>query len=118
MRKKHSERLPLAPAALHILLALAGEELHGYGLMQEVERQSDGCYKLGPGTLYDNLQRLLGEGLVEEVKRAGSEDPRRRYYRLSSLGRGVLREEIARLEGVVRDGRLRLGSAKTRTAPA
>ena len=118
MKRHHNEWLPLAPATLHILLALAGEELHGYGIMQEVERQSGGCYKLGPGTLYDNLQRLLGQGLVEELKRAGCDDPRRRYYRLSTLGRGVLREEIARLEGVVRDGRLRLGTAKSRTAPA
>ena len=117
MRKKHSGYLPLAPATLHILLALAGGELHGYGIMQEVERQSDGCYKLGPGTLYDNLQRLLDEGMAEEAKRSGDDDSRRRYYRLSSLGRGVLCEEISRLEGVVRDGRLRLGTAKTRTAP-
>ena len=108
--------LPLAPATLHILLALAGEELHGYGIMQEVARQSEDRYKLGPGTLYDNLQRMVDLGLVQEVSRRGADDPRRRYYRLSSLGRGVLSAEIARLEGVVRDARLRLQTAKPRGA--
>src|SRR5882724_4022165 len=90
--------LPLPPATLHILLALAGEDLHGYGIMQEVARQSDGKYKLGPGTLYDNLQRLMEQELVQEMDRP--DEPRRRYYRLSSLGQGVLSAEIARLEGV------------------
>jgi DNA-binding PadR family transcriptional regulator len=98
--------LPLAPATLHILLALAGEDLHGYGIMQEVSRQSDGRYKLGPGTLYDNLQRLLDQGWIEEL--GPTEEARRRYYRLSSSGRRILSSEIARLEGVVREGRIRL----------
>ena len=113
--------LPLSPATLHILLALAGENLHGYGIMQEVARQSEGRYKLGPGTLYDNLQRMLEQGLVQEVTRraanhGSNDDPRRRYYRLSSLGRSVLSGEIIRLEGVVRDARLRLQTAKPRGA--
>src|SRR5678816_2445004 len=107
MKDDASRFLPLSPATLHILLALAGEDLHGYGIMQEVARQSDGRYKLGPGTLYDNLQRLLGQGLVQETGHSG-DDPRRRYYRLNAAGRKVLSAEIARLEGVVRDGRLRL----------
>src|SRR5215471_14422468 len=101
--------LPLAPATLHILLSLAGEDRHGYGIMQEVRRQSDGKYKLGPGTLYDNLQKLIERNLVDELgQRPGDDDPRRRYYRLSSLGRGVLSAEIARLDDVVRVGKLRL----------
>ena len=109
--------LPLSPAALHILLALAGGDLHGYGIMQEVMRQSGGRYKLGPGTLYDNLQRLLEQRLAQEAgARAGDEDSRRRYYRLSSLGRSVLTAEVARLEGVVRDARVRLQAAKPRRA--
>lgn len=108
--------LPLTPATLHILLALAGEDLHGYGIMQEVSRQSEGQYKLGPGTLYDNLQRLLEQGLVQEVSRVDLEQPRRRYYRLDTLGGRVLTAEIARLEGVIREGRLRLGSARPRRA--
>ena len=107
--------LPLSPATLHILLALAGEDLHGYGIMQEVSRQSEGRVKLGPGTLYDNLQRLLDSGLVQEAGHSGAVS-RRRYYRLNSIGRGVLKAEIARLEGVVRDGRARLQGAKPRRA--
>jgi DNA-binding PadR family transcriptional regulator len=66
--------LPLAPAALHILLCLAAEPKHGYGIMQEVDRQSDGQYKLGPGTLYDNLQKLMNQGLVEEGPRPKADD--------------------------------------------
>jgi DNA-binding PadR family transcriptional regulator len=108
--------LPLAPATLHILLALAAEDLHGYAIMQEVARQSEGRYKLGPGTLYDNLQRLMHQGLVQEAGRRADEDSRRRYYRLSSLGRGVLSAEIGRLEGVVRQARLHLTTPKPRRA--
>jgi DNA-binding PadR family transcriptional regulator len=109
MKEDIGSFLPLSPATLHILLSLAGEELHGYGIMQEVQRQSDGQYKLGPGTLYDNLQKLIDRRLVEELgHRPGDDDPRRRYYRLSSLGRGVLTAEIARLDGVVREGKMRL----------
>jgi DNA-binding PadR family transcriptional regulator len=99
--------LPLAPATLHILLALAGENLHGYGIMQEVSRQSEGRYKLGPGTLYDNLQRLMKQSLVEEVAGPQDANSRRRYYRLSSLGQSVLSAEIARLDGVVKEARTR-----------
>jgi DNA-binding PadR family transcriptional regulator len=109
MREDTSSFLPLSPATLHILLSLAGEELHGYAIMQEVQRQSEGKYRLGPGTLYDNLQKMIERRLVEDVgQKAGDEDPRRRYYRLSPLGRGVLAAEIARLDGVVREGKLRL----------
>ena len=117
MDQDWSAFLPLSPATLHILLALAGEDRHGYGIMQEVARQSAGRYKLGPGTLYDNLQRLLNQGMVEEAqRRSAGDDPRRRYYRLTGMGRGVLSAEIARLEGVVRDGRLRLRVPNPRTA--
>ena len=108
--------LPLSAATLHILLSLAGEELHGYAIMQEVQRQSEGKYKLGPGTLYDNLQKMIDRGLVEELgKKPGDDDPRRRYYRLSMLGRGVLTAEISRLDDVVREGKMRL-QAKPRRA--
>ena len=107
--------LPLSPAILHILLSLAGEERHGYAIMQEVARQSDGQYKLGPGTLYDNLQKLLNHGMVEESsRRTADDDPRRRYYRLTSFGRKVLTAEVARLETVIREARahLRIPSAR------
>jgi DNA-binding PadR family transcriptional regulator len=110
-----SEFVPLSPATLHILLSLAGEDRHGYGIMQEVARQSEGQYKLGPGTLYDNLQKLLERRLVLPVnRRPCDDDPRRRYYRLSPLGQAVLSAEVGRLENVVREARLRLHSAKPR----
>lgn len=109
MKEDFNQFLPLSPAALHILLSLASEDRHGYGIMQEVARQSDGRYKLGPGTLYDNLQKLLDQGIVEErSSRSEPDDPRRRYYRLSRFGRGLLATEIARLEGVVREAKLHL----------
>ena len=115
MKPDPDDFLPLAPATLHILLSLAGEPVHGYGIMQEVFRQSDGRYNLGPGTLYDNLQRLMKQGMVEEVAGpSGDQNSRRRYYRLSTLGRGVLSREIARLEGVVHEGQARLRSLKPR----
>jgi DNA-binding PadR family transcriptional regulator len=104
---KQSDLLPLQPATLHILLALAGRDLHGYGIIRDVLAQSEGRYKLGPGTLYDNLQRLLGLGLVEET----AHDSRRRYYRLTSAGTGVLTEEISRLENAIRAGKARLRRA-------
>jgi|SRR5580658_6116939 DNA-binding PadR family transcriptional regulator len=109
--------LPLSPAILHILLSLAAEDLHGYAIMQEVTRQSEGKYKLGPGTLYDNLQKLIQQKLVQELgRRPGDDDPRRRYYRLTSLGRGVLAAETDRLAVVVREARSRLQIAKPRRA--
>ena len=91
--------------------------MHGYGIMQEVLRQSGGRYNLGPGTLYDNLQRLMKQRVVEEVARPREEESsRRRYYRLSPLGRGVLSREIARLGEVVHEGRMRLRALKARRA--
>jgi DNA-binding PadR family transcriptional regulator len=72
--------------------------------MREVARQSDGQYRLGPGTLYDNLQKLLSQGLVEEAARpSADDDPRRRYYRLTKFGRRVLEADITRLKQVVRE---------------
>ena len=109
--------LPLSPAILHILLALAGEERHGYAIMQEVSRQSEGQYKLGPGTLYDNLQKLVNHAMVEESsRRAADDDPRRRYYRLTAFGRRVLTAEIARLESVIREARAHLRIPSPRRA--
>src|SRR5689334_5469383 len=101
MKPDPNRFLPLAPATLHILLSLAGGDLHGYGIMQEIERQSEGRYRLGPGTLYDNLTRLVRHELVSETTQEG----RRKYYRLTAAGRRVLAAEIARLETVIRDAR-------------
>jgi len=106
MKDDFTSFLPLSPAALHILLALAAESRHGYGIMQEVARQSEGKYKLGPGTLYDNLQKLTEQGIIETASpRVLGDDPRRKYYRLTRFGRGVLEAEIARLENLVREAR-------------
>ena len=117
MKEKMNRFLPLSPAALQILLALAGESLHGYGIMLEVARQSEGQYKLGPGTLYDNLRKLMTQGSVEETqKHTAGDDPRRRYYRLTELGRRVLAAEVARLEGVVREAKGYLLGTKPRRA--
>ncbi len=95
--------LPLSTASQYILLALASEERHGYAIMQEVDKASVGTVRLGPGTLYRSIRELLEAGLIEEsVKRpVRNEDQRRRYYRLTSLGRRVLAAESRRLAAVV-----------------
>jgi len=109
MTERSDSDLPLSSAALHILLALAGEDLHGYGIMLEIARQSEGIYKIGPGTLYDNLRKLIQSGWVQELgPRRGDDDPRKRYYRLTDDGRDVLRAETARLVQLVREARVRL----------
>ena len=111
MKDPIASLLPLSPAALHILTAVAGEERHGYAIMREVARQSEGRYKLGPGTLYDNLEKLIDRGLIREVPRPSTEnDPRRRYYQLTSFGRRVLSAEVARLGSVLRAAKIRLAA--------
>ena len=100
-----SSFLPLSPATLHILLALTGEDRHGYGIMQEVLERTGGKVRLWPATLYGTLKRLMEADLIEEsaVRRPrGQDDPRRRYYRLTNLGRRVLAAESERLEDLVR----------------
>jgi len=91
--------LPLTPHQFHILLALVDGPLHGYAVIQEVERRTDGALRLGTGTLYTAVARLAELDLIAE---AGREDERRRFYRLTPLGRAVLRAETARLEALVR----------------
>ena len=98
------ERLPLTPPVFHILLALAEEERHGYGIMQDVARQTDGSLQLGPGTLYGCLKRMLAAGLVEESDERPDlalDDERRRYYRMTALGKRAVRAEAQRLAGAV-----------------
>ena len=117
MKDDLKEFLPLSPATFYILLALSDEDRHGYGIMQEVVRQSAGSYKLGPGTLYDNLEKLLDQGLVAEApRRSLKEDPRRRYYRITPHGRRVFAEEIERLASMVRVAKLRLRGVNPREA--
>lgn len=107
---------PLSSASLHILLALAESDLHGYGIMQSVKRQSEGAFKLGPGTLYANLDRLLAGGLVGETERKLKDGETRREYSLTSSGEHVLRLEVRRLRQVVNLARTRLGKLDERGA--
>lgn len=101
-------QLPLAPATFQILLTLVDGDRHGYAIMKEVTERTEGTVRLGPGTLYGALKRLLESGLVEEGgERADPElgDERRRYYRLTSFGLRVARAEARRLEAMVRAAR-------------
>src|SRR5580765_740519 len=101
---KPLDLLPLTPPVFHILLALADEERHGYGIMQDVARQTGDALQLGPGTLYGCLKRMLAAGLVEESDERPDlelDDERRRYYRMTDLGKRVVRAEAQRLAGAV-----------------
>lgn len=96
--------LPLTPAVFHILLALVDSEKHGYAIMQEVEDISHGQVKMGPGTLYGSIKRMLAAGLIEESDDRPDpemDDQRRRYYRLTGLGGNVLQAESLRLADLV-----------------
>jgi DNA-binding PadR family transcriptional regulator len=103
-QKKPEEFLPLTPAVFHILLALADSERHGYGIMQEVADRTQGAMRMGPGTLYGSIKRMLADGLIEaaaERPDPALDDERRRYYRLTDFGLRVLRAEAQRLEQIV-----------------
>jgi DNA-binding PadR family transcriptional regulator len=100
--------LPLTPAVFHILLTLADGEAHGYAMMQEVTRRSGGTVRLGPGTLYGAISRLLEDGIIEESEARPDpdmDDTRRRYYRLTKLGGLVLAAETERLSDLVKAAR-------------
>lgn len=89
---------PLTPAVVHVLLALAGGERHGYAILKDVQRQSASRLRFGPGTIYGTLQRLMEAGWVEEAAApVAATDERRRYYRLTRDGREALRAEVDRL---------------------
>ena len=103
--------LPLTPAVLHVLLALADEDRHGYGIMQEIERRTNGSFRPGSGTLYGTIKRLLASRLIEESgERPDPEidDERRRYYRMTPLGSRAVRAEAQRLAGAVLAARTKL----------
>jgi len=110
--------VPLTPAMFHVLLALAGDDLHGYAILKEVESRTDGEVKLSTGTLYGIIKRLLNDGLIVERRERPSahDDERRRYYRLAPQGREVAAVEAARLEKVVALARSR--HLLKRTQPA
>jgi DNA-binding PadR family transcriptional regulator len=102
--------LPMTAATFQILMALAGGDRHGYAIMKEVAKSTEGAVRLGPGTLYGSLKRLLEDGLVEESdERADPEmgDERRRYYSITKFGLTVARAEARRMESVVRTARQR-----------
>ena len=99
------EHLPLPTATLHILVALGGTEKHGYAIMRNVEELSDGAVRMGPGTLYGSIKRMLADGLIEETAERPDpelDDQRRRYYRVTGLGQHVRTAELQRLETLVR----------------
>ncbi len=110
MKEKTKEKapdkfLPLHKNWFHILLSLAGSEQHGYGIMQEVLQRTNGTVRLWPATLYGTLQRMIADGLIEESDErpaAELDDARRRYYRVTQLGRKVLDLEYERLKEMVR----------------
>ncbi len=102
------EKLPLTPAVFEILLALADQDRHGYGIMQEVEQRTEGLMKLGPGTLYGSIKRMLESDLIEDSgDRPDPEldDDRRKYYRLTKRGRQVASAEATRLDRQVQQAR-------------
>ena len=105
------ELLPLTPPVFHILLALADGEKHGYTIMKDVETQTSGHIKMGPGTLYGSLKRMQAAGLIEESGDRPDpkmDDERRRYYRLSGLGQNVIKTETQRLAEFVQVARQKL----------
>ena len=104
-KSKAGAFIPLKTQWFHIMLSLAGGEQHGYGIMQEVLNRTTGKVRLWPATLYGSIKRLMEAGLIEESQKRPSpelDDARRRYYRLSALGKRVLDAECERLQELVR----------------
>ena len=112
---KHSDQepealLPLTSAVFSILLALADGEKHGYSIMQEVSLRTDGKQRMGPGTLYGSIKRMLNDGLIAESGERPDptlDDERRRYYRLTSFGQRVAQAEAQRMEQLLRVAHLK-----------
>ena len=97
----------MAPAVFQILIALADQPLHGYGIMLDIAERSGGKVKLSPGTLYGSIKQMLGDGLIDEVPgRSSADDERRRYYRLTRQGRDAARQEMARMAALLSHARL------------
>ncbi len=104
------EHIPLKPDVLHILIALSGSDLHGYGIIKEVLERTGGAFELQPGALYRRLRTLREAGMIRETQRrpaADQDDERRRYYRITSLGRRVAAAEARRMEALVEQARAR-----------
>jgi DNA-binding PadR family transcriptional regulator len=96
--------VPLTPAVFYILFSLADGDKHGYAIMQETVKLSEGEFRMGPATLYTNIQRLLAAGLIKEVSGGGTgeQDARRRYYRLTRQGRALMEQELERMRKLLR----------------
>ena len=110
---------PLTPAMFHVLLALAGDDLHGYAILKEVELRTSGKVRLSTGTLYGIIKRLLNDGLIAELRTRPAEaedDERRRYYRLTPKGRQVTAAEAERMDEILSVARSRNLLKKTRLA--
>lgn len=101
------DSLPLTPAQFYILLALAEQDLHGYGIMQSVKTRTEGSIRIGPGTLYSAIDRMIERGWIEETDSpdATKDDERRRYYHLTDFGMRVAQAEARRLASTVQDAR-------------
>ncbi len=101
---KSKTNAPLTPAVLHILLALSTKERHGYGIMKQVESDSQGKVNMGPGTLYGSIGRMIGAGLIRESDKKidpEMDDERRVYYKITGLGQKALAAELQRYREVV-----------------
>jgi len=117
--REPEEFLPLTPAMFHILLALADRERHGYHIMREIEERTEGRVRLGPGTLYGSMKRMLADGLVEETEERPDpelDDERRRYYRLTDFGFRVASAEAERLASLVKAARSKKLLSKTQVS--
>jgi DNA-binding PadR family transcriptional regulator len=109
--QRPGDLLPLTPQVFQILVALAGEDQHGYAIMQDVASRSGGRARLSPGTLYGTIRRMLEQGLIIELgerdrPRESRDDERRRYYRLTPFGRKVAKAEAARLADALEQARI------------
>lgn len=110
MRPSPDDFLPLKPVVFHVLLSLAGGERHGYGIVQDIASRTAARMQLQPGNLYGSLREMLEAGLIVETERrpaADLDDQRRRYYRITPLGRKVAAAEAARFSSLVREARAR-----------
>lgn len=113
------ELLPLTPGMFHVLIALADGEKHGYAIIKEIARRTDGAIRLSAGTLYTLIRRFVQEGIIAESAERPDpalDDERRRYYRLTEFGREVAKAEAARMESALRMARAKKLIPRTRTS--